>query len=138
MDEFRGEGYPSNSNGIPTTEVSPSSSTTQHAMLAASSTSASSSSLSSLAPTEMVTRASMRSERKLKKKVQNDIYYFPSPSDKGKYPLDTNFYVDDKRTTARYVNQETMTTERNALKVLIRYDKTVMYCTVLCCAMPYL
>jgi len=68
---------------------------------------------------EMVTRASIRIERKQKIKAENDIYYFPPPNDKGRYPVETTSLSRDKR-TARKINTETAATERNAFAFLRR------------------
>lgn len=90
--------------------------------------SSSSSSLTSLVPSEMVTRASIRAERKLRQKASSDIYYFPSPSDKGKYPVGTSYQVDDRGSASK----ETMMTERDSLRVLIRFVWACVYFYFIC------
>ena len=83
--------------------------------------SSSSQSLSSLPFTEIVTRTSARLERRQKSKSGDNIYYFPSPNDKGRYPSDMSYTAEgekDKRSSTSAVE-----IEKKAFEILIGYAK---------------
>jgi hypothetical protein len=83
-----------------------------------------------LGATEMVTRASMRLERKQKNKMESDIYYFPSPNEKGRYPMESSYHSRDVR-GAKKAYIETIMTEQRALKLLIRYVVLMIECVIM-------
>jgi hypothetical protein len=71
----------------------------------------------------MVTRASIRIERKLKQPpAEHDIYYFPSPSDKGgRYPIAATYLLpEEKKPKKTVASKEVIATEKSSLKLLMR------------------
>ena len=124
MDDFRAESSPESgeNNGGPSDDAASLTNSLRSSPLI-SSVNSSQSLISVASSSEMVTRASIRLERKPKMKTENDIYYFPSPNDKGKYPMDATIFLPNEketRATTRNMSSDTVGTEIRSIEVLIR------------------
>lgn len=71
--------------------------------------------------TDIVTRASMRIEKRQRNRNGNDIYYFPSPRDKGPYPFEEAPSKEKRRSRKKRSDLEVV--ERRSYKILARMRK---------------